>query len=169
MSSLEFDDVEHFTVGTIGEPGKRLFLLQVIAGTTSLTLKVEKAQVATFVTYIAALLSDLERPGHTPEDLELREPIEVAWIAGPIAIEHDAARDRLVVRIAEADMSLTDEAFATGNDVSFAITREQAAAVVIHGTSLVESGRPPCPLCGFPIDPAGHACPRTNGNRPPDL
>jgi hypothetical protein len=34
---------------------------------------------------------------------------------------------------------------------------------------LVEQGRPPCPLCGYPLDPEGHACPRTNGHRAPSL
>ncbi len=48
-----------------------------------------------------------------------------------------------------------------------ALTREQAAAFAIHATRLVEAGRPPCPLCGFPLDPSGHDCPRTNGHRPP--
>ena len=47
------------------------------------------------------------------------------------------------------------------------MTREQAAALAIRGTELVEAGRPPCPLCGYPLDARGHVCPRTNGNRPP--
>jgi len=47
------------------------------------------------------------------------------------------------------------------------LTREQAAAFAIRATQLVEAGRPPCPLCGLPLDPAGHDCPRTNGHRPP--
>jgi uncharacterized repeat protein (TIGR03847 family) len=28
---------------------------------------------------------------------------------------------------------------------------------------VVAAGRPPCPLCGQPLDPAGHLCPRHNG------
>jgi len=28
---------------------------------------------------------------------------------------------------------------------------------------VVNAGRPPCPLCGQPLDPAGHLCPRHNG------
>ena len=48
-----------------------------------------------------------------------------------------------------------------------ALSREQAAAFAIHATTLVEAGRPPCPLCALPLDPAGHICPRTNGHRPP--
>ena len=27
------------------------------------------------------------------------------------------------------------------------------------------AGRPPCPLCDEPLDPAGHLCVRTNGYR----
>ncbi|HUY07300.1 MAG TPA: DUF3090 family protein, partial [Acidimicrobiales bacterium] len=48
-------------------------------------------------------------------------------------------------------------------EARFSLTREQAAGLAILGTRLVESGRPPCPLCGFPLDPRGHDCPRTNG------
>lgn len=47
------------------------------------------------------------------------------------------------------------------------LSRTQAAAIVRRGWDLVRSGRPTCALCGHPIDPDGHACPRTNGHRPP--
>jgi uncharacterized repeat protein (TIGR03847 family) len=29
---------------------------------------------------------------------------------------------------------------------------------------VVRAGRPPCPMCGNPLDPGGHICPRRNGN-----
>ena len=32
------------------------------------------------------------------------------------------------------------------------------------GARVVASGRPPCPLCGQPLDPQGHICPRRNGH-----
>jgi len=54
-----------------------------------------------------------------------------------------------------------------GHVLRVALSREQAAAFAIHATRLVEAGRPPCPLCALPLDPAGHDCPRTNGHRPP--
>ncbi len=47
----------------------------------------------------------------------------------------------------------------------FTITRAQAAAFAIRATTLVEAGRPPCPLCGGPLDPSGHECPQDQ--RPP--
>lgn len=47
------------------------------------------------------------------------------------------------------------------------LTRTQAAAIVRRGWDLVSAGRPTCALCGRPIDPDGHSCPRTNGHGPP--
>lgn len=46
------------------------------------------------------------------------------------------------------------------------ITRAQAATIVRVGAELVTSGRPTCGLCGRPMDPEGHSCPRTNGHKP---
>ncbi|MDQ1367417.1 MAG: hypothetical protein QOE57_3459, partial [Acidimicrobiaceae bacterium] len=58
---------------------------------------------------------------------------------------------------------------ATGALARFGATRTQVAALARRGMELVEAGRPLCPLCGFPLDSEGHACPRTNGNRSPTL
>jgi uncharacterized repeat protein (TIGR03847 family) len=60
-----------------------------------------------------------------------------------------------------------DDEVDSGHVLRVALSREQAAAFAIHSTRLVEAGRPPCPLCALPLDPAGHDCPRTNGHRPP--
>ena len=43
-----------------------------------------------------------------------------------------------------------------------ALTREQAAGVIEHGKRLLRGGRPPCPLCGFPLG-EDHSCPRRMG------
>ncbi len=55
----------------------------------------------------------------------------------------------------------------TGAIARLSVTREQAAVFALEATRLVEAGRPPCPLCGSPLDPSGHQCPRANGHRPP--
>ena len=44
------------------------------------------------------------------------------------------------------------------------LTADQARAMATRGSAAVESGRPPCPLCGGPLDPSGHICPRLNGH-----
>ena len=43
-------------------------------------------------------------------------------------------------------------------------TAAQARAMATRGSAAVERGRPPCPLCGGPLDPSGHICPRLNGH-----
>jgi len=153
---------DRFTVGTVGPVGERLFLLQCRQGPTLLTLKMEKQQVAVVAEYLARIVKDQERPGHLPEELELEEPTDPAWAVGTIGVSYDEADDRVILVIEE--LVPEDE---TGAIARLSVSREQAAAFTIQATSLVESGRPPCPLCGSPLDPSGHECPRTNGHRPP--
>jgi len=167
--SFELDEVEHFTVATIGEPGQRLFLLQAVQGRRVVTLKVEKQQVSALAAFFGEMMQDLPRPAHLPDDMDLRQPAEVDWVAGSLAATYDEVIDRIILQIEEAVVGGEEDLFGDSDAATarFNITREQASAMAIRGTSLVESGRPPCPLCGHPLDPAGHACPRTNGNRPP--
>ncbi|HEX2698695.1 MAG TPA: DUF3090 family protein [Acidimicrobiales bacterium] len=162
--SYELLDVDKVTVGAVGEPGQRLFLLQARAGAQIVTLKVEKVQVAALATHLGTMLENLPRPGHLPEDLDLDHPAEPEWVVGSLGASYDEALDRLLL--------VVDEAVPEGEEAAearFSLTREQVAALAVHGTRLVASGRPPCPLCGYPLDQRGHACPRTNGHRAPAL
>jgi uncharacterized repeat protein (TIGR03847 family) len=44
------------------------------------------------------------------------------------------------------------------------LTLEVAGAFVNRALEVVAAGRLPCPLCGQPLDPQGHICPRRNGH-----
>jgi len=153
---------DRITVGTVGPVGERLFLLQCRQGPTLLTLKIEKQQVAVVADYLARIVRDQARPGPIPEELELEQPAEPAWVVGTVGVSYDENDGRVVLVIEEL---VPEEE--TGAIARLSISREQAAAFAIQATRLVESGRPPCPLCGSPLDPSGHECPRTNGHRPP--
>ena len=153
---------DRICVGTVGPVGSRLFLIQCREGDTVLTLKVEKQQVAAMSELLARVVKDQQRPGHLPDDLELEEPTEPEWAVGTVGVSFDEAEDRVILVIEE----LVPEG-EVGAIARVSITREQAGAFSIQATRLVESGRPPCPLCGSPLDPSGHECPRTNGHRPP--
>ncbi|MBV8691261.1 MAG: DUF3090 family protein [Actinobacteria bacterium] len=161
--SYELFDVDRLTVGAVGPPGRRVFLLQASAGGTVITLKVEKQQVAALSEYLSQVLADLPSTGDLPTDLELDEPADPEWIVGALGVTYDEASDRVLL-VAEEAVAEEEEA---GEVARLAATREQVAALAIRGVALVEAGRPPCPLCGFPLDPAGHVCPRTDGHRPP--
>ena len=160
--ALDLGDLDRFTVGTEGPVGRRVFLVQCRSGTTLLTLKAEKQQVSVLAEYLGRVLAGLEQPEHLPEDLDLEEPTEPHWVIGTLGVTYDEGVDRVVL-VAEELVAEEEE----GDVARFTITRAQAAAFAIRATSLVEAGRPPCPLCGLPLDPSGHRCPRTNGHRPP--
>jgi uncharacterized repeat protein (TIGR03847 family) len=160
--ALDLGDLDRFTVGTQGPVGKRVFLVQCRSGDSVITLKAEKQQVSVLAEYLGRVLRDLERPEHLPDDLDLEEPSEPHWVIGTLGVSYDEALDRIVL-VAEELVGEDEE----GDVARFNVTRAQAAAFAIRATSLVEAGRPPCPLCGLPLDASGHRCPRTNGHRPP--
>jgi uncharacterized repeat protein (TIGR03847 family) len=153
---------ERLVVAAVGPVGERLFLVQCRAGSTLLTLKMEKQQVAVMADYLARLVREGERPDHLPPAPPLEEPAEPEWAVGTVGVSYDDADDRIVLVVEER----VDEG-ESGAIARLSVTREQAAVFAIEATRLVESGRPPCPLCGSPLDPSGHECPRTNGHRPP--
>ncbi|MGA8297648.1 MAG: DUF3090 family protein [Acidimicrobiales bacterium] len=162
---FELDSPSHITFGAIGPVGQRLFVLQARQDDNLVTLKLEKQQVAAISRHLGQMLEDLPRPGHLPEDteLEVENFDEPDFVVGTLAIAYDSDDDRVVIITEEA----TTEDEESGETARISCTREQAGALAIKGVRLVEAGRPSCPLCGFPLDPRGHVCPRTNGNRAP--
>ncbi|MDQ3569997.1 MAG: DUF3090 family protein [Actinomycetota bacterium] len=163
--SFDLVDVDKLTVGAVGEPGRRVFLLQARHASRVVTLKLEKSQTAALAAYLDRLLEDLPTPTLLlPDDLDLEEPAEPEWVIGSLGVAYDEALDRLVL-VAEEAVAEDEE----GARARISATREQLTALARRGAELVQAGRPPCPLCGYPLDPAGHACPRANGHRPPTL
>jgi uncharacterized repeat protein (TIGR03847 family) len=171
--AFELSDVDRITVGTVGPAGRRVFLLQARAGAEIVTVKLEKQQVGALARYLADVLSDLPDVGALPGELELEEPAEPRFVVGVLGVTYDDATDRVVLVAQEAGEQGEDEDDPLDDPDAAVLrvtaTREQVAALAIRGTALVEAGRPPCPLCGYPLDPSGHVCPRTNGHRAPTL
>ncbi len=171
----DFAAPDRFSVGTDGPVGQRVFLLHAAERGESFTGKVEKQQVAVLAGYMARVVREQGRPGHLPEDLDFDTAVEPEWTVATIAVSYDEELERVVVVLEESALSdeeeEQDELFTDAEDegrvARVAVTKEQAAAFAVRATTLVEAGRPPCPLCGLPLDPSGHDCPRTNGHRPP--
>lgn len=169
--SFELDRPDHFTAGAVGPPGQRVFYLQAREDDRLVTLKCEKEQVAALSEYLGGLLARLA--GGAPaaaEKADLLPPIEAAWDVGSLGVGYDGDHDRILVvaneRVEEEDEEEQgrEKPSATSASARFAITRAQAAAFVERARALVKAGRPTCPMCGEPKDPAGHACPRSNGH-----
>lgn len=159
-SSFEISEVDHLTAGAIGPPGQRVFYLQVGQGAQVVSLRLEKAQVAALVAYLAGMLADMPPPGDLPTDLDLIEPVVAEWVVASLGVTYDEDTDRVVI-IAEELVEEGDEPARA----RITATREQVAALSMRGAEAVAAGRPPCPLCGQPLDPEGHTCPRLNGHR----
>ncbi len=153
-----FNAPDKVMVGTRGEVGNRLFLLQFRQERRLLILKLEKMQVTQMAQWLGQVIASLGRPGHLPDDFTLEPEYEIDFAVGDIALAID--EEAGVIDATFTDMNDEHEAVVT-------LTKEWAGGLAIAMTRLIDAGRPPCPLCAGPLDPRGHDCPRTNGHRPP--
>lgn len=162
----EFEDVDAFTTGAIGQPGDRTFYLQARHGRRRVAVKCEKQQVMAIVNYLERVLNDLPPPENKPISgaLELALPVEQVFVLGPIGLGYDRSSDRMIVQLEEAAAFDEDGEQLEGRDghIRLYVTREQAASFCEHANKVVAAGRPDCQWCTHPIDPDGHACPRMN-------
>jgi len=157
--------VSHLTVGAIGEPGKRTFFLQGLQAAAVVTLIAEKEQV---IALSRGIDETLERLGlgapsvsMSEEEMELAEPIEPVFRIGQLGLGYDPASRLLVLVAYELP---AEENPALINVVRFWGTPEQMQKLARHAAVIVAAGRPLCVLCGKPIDPEGHFCPKRNGH-----
>ena len=121
-------------------------------------VKCEKQQLAALAEWLAQVITEMGRPGHLPDDLSLEAEYETDFVAGDIAVSLDEEAHTIEV---------TFESLEGEDELVLTLTREWAGGLAIAIARLVEAGRPACPLCGGPLDPKGHDCPRTNGHTPP--
>ena len=171
---FSFDEPDRFVAGTVGRPGARTFFLQARDGGRVVSVVLEKAQVAVMAERLTALLDELARHGlevpqaGTPSDQgPLDEPIAEAFRAGTLSLTWDGEKEREITTEDEAGESIdpTDtEDDEDGPDLIRVVLRPASArGFADRATHVVGAGRPPCPLCGLPLDPLGHICPRKNG------
>ena len=165
----DFNPVDRMTVGTIGPPGKRVFLLQAGQGSQDITLLLEKEQARTLALGLIKLLEHLkadyiedqnEVEAILAPQMELQMIAEPEFRIGQIGIGFDQDSNAIVILAYELAIEKDQDL----GMARFWLSMEQARALAQHALDVVESGRPVCPLCGRPIDPEGHSCPRSNGH-----
>jgi uncharacterized repeat protein (TIGR03847 family) len=173
MSELyEYRDTSHFTAGAVGEPGARTFFIQAGDQFGYHSVQLEKQQVAALADFLRTVLEDLPAPQATPTGpVPLIEPAQPVFVVGQIAVGVDEVENRVVLVVEELveQQSLEDELAAVvedeelkGSTLRVHLSVDQAAAFIGTSEDLMAGGRPPCRLCGQPLDPSGHACPRLN-------
>jgi uncharacterized repeat protein (TIGR03847 family) len=163
---IELDPTDEIAVGTIGPSGQRAFYIQARGRYRALTMLVEKSQVQALAERAASLLED-EEAGPEEEARDLVEPVQPDWRAGQLGLGLDPERHLALLVAQEAPPPEDDDA----DPETLATARlwlrlPQLAALSKRGMELVNAGRPLCAMCGLPIDPSGHLCPRKNGKSP---
>lgn len=177
-----FDPPTRFVAGTIGQPGERTFYLQARDGARIVSVSLEKVQVAVLADRLGLLLDELQRrsiaetvPDDAGDDTApLDEPLNEAFRAGTLSLGWDGSDDVVVIEAREIGEEEADEAEDAvagiedddpeGPDVfRVRLSAPEARRFVARAVRVVASGRPPCPMCGQPLDPQGHLCPRRNG------
>lgn len=121
------------------------------------------------------------------EDISpLDEPLNEAFRAGTLSLGWDGTDDVVVIEareMTEDDEEEASEAEGGGEGEEEAdavldiadddpdgpdllrvrMSAPEARRFAERAVRVVAAGRPPCPLCGQPLDPQGHLCPRRNG------
>jgi len=174
---IELEDVETLATGAVGQPGQRAFYVQARTESAQLTVLVEKEQVRLLAEEAVAFLDRLaddypELPVLlTPAEAELREPTVPLFRARLIGLGFDPERELVLLELRERPededddtdpLEAEDDDEEEGYVARIYATRAQVRAMAARGVEAVAGGRPPCPLCDMPMDPAGHVCPRWN-------
>ena len=181
---------DRFVAGTVGQPGNRTFFLQARRGSSLVSVVLEKVQVAVLAERLTLLLAEVARLGvPVPEALApadddtapLDEPLVEAFRVGTMTLAWNGDSDEIVVEARarveddeedeeddeederEEELEISDDDPDGPDLVRVRLTPMRARAFAERALRVIAAGRPPCPVCGQPLDPAGHLCPRRNG------
>ncbi len=164
--NLEFDDPKRVTVGYLGVPGDRTFLLEVEDDEHRAQFHVEKAQVGGLADLIAQLLARVDDAPPSDWDREamsLEPPFRPVWRVGGIAVGFDRDGGRFTVELTE----FIPEDDAVARTARITMDQDQARRLSAHAAAIVGEGRERCRLCSRPKETDGsHVCPATNGHGP---
>ena len=166
-----FEPPERFVVGTVGEPGDRTFYLQASGEGRVVSVVLEKVQVSLLAEKLDELLGEANRRFGVPAAGEVTEvdndplaaPVEEEFRVGTLGLAFDVDTSTVVIEAIEVGEGEQEEPDEDLDRIRVRITPAETRAFIERARRVVAAGRPPCPLCGQPLDPAGHICPRHNG------
>ena len=172
-----FEPPERFVAGTVGPPGERVFYLQARGGGRLVSVALEKVQVALLAEKLDELLGEAHRRFgvvlpeavvEVPDNEPLESPVDEEFRVGTLGLAFDVDTTTVVIEAiaageTEEDEEPTEEDTADLDRLRVRLTPAATREFIERARRVVAAGRPPCPLCGQPLDPKGHLCPRHNG------
>ena len=169
MPIFELDPVDQIAVAAVGEPGQRKFFLLATGSGRTMTLSCDKSQIQALIVRLHQMLEEqgIESPEPEPPGDSGSEPGEPEWQIGEIGLGYHEGRHMFVLVASEATPG--EEKPPEANDVTsirFWLSTQQVVDFSKQAETVLTAGRPLCPRCGLPMDPAGHPCPVMNGARP---
>lgn len=181
-----FDWPDRFVTGTVGEPGARTFYLQAEEGRRVVSVALEKQQSAALADGVDAVLDQLmadgnpygipaQAPAGLADDGPLTEPVEELFRVGDMRLSWDASTHQIVVQAMRLRTDEEEKTLAEAGELAalaglageepveemfvVRIPVGAARAFAARTRSVIAQGRPLCPICEEPMDPAGHICP----------
>jgi len=149
------------------------------------SVALEKVQVSLLAEKLEELLTEahnrfgLTIPESTPGPLDndpLDAPVDEEFRVGTLGLAYDVEDSSVIIEAiaveeaefdADAETDSPEEEAAEIPDhldrLRVRLTPRGVRDFIDRARRVLSAGRPPCPLCGQPLDPAGHLCPRNNG------
>jgi uncharacterized repeat protein (TIGR03847 family) len=166
---FELDPVDSIAVAALGQPGQRRFYLLAAGSGRTLTLACEKSQIQALLLRLHQMIEaqGIEAAPARTAEIGL-EPGAPLWQVGEMGLGYHEARRMFVLAASEGAAGEEGEEAAAGDapSVRFWLSHDQVIAFSKQAEAVLTAGRPLCPRCGLPMDPAGHPCPVSNGARP---
>jgi len=162
----EFSEATLLSAFTMGAPGKRTFFLLIGQKEKWVRVWLEKYLLETLALAIDQFLFNLSQEhinlGRGAEGRTLSDDVpsglpsaelEIDQIA--LGFDHQRVTLNLIVHALGPQRAVPIELYC-------GVTLSQLKKLGAQAKSICAAGRPLCPLCGGPIDPAGHICPGSN-------
>ena len=167
----EFTNVTALRAEALGEAGKRTFRMLADSGSSSAIMWLEKEQLFQLALAIQQLLAtppeDQQTYGSPPTSREAQAVTRLDFAVGKLVLGYDGGKGLFIIEAhepAEDEEAEAESAEERSAVVRVWANREQVKQFSEEALQVCAAGRPLCPLCGSPMGPDGHQCPRHNGH-----
>jgi uncharacterized repeat protein (TIGR03847 family) len=164
MESARHDFGEAVSVDAeaIGQPGQRRFRLLVRSTGQTASIWMEKQQLQSIGEWLEETVKKLDAesadnaPDVEPTLFGAIFDVELQVLQVALGLQEDGGL--FVIQVFDDQSSVEEPAFYCR------LSRGQCRVLSRKIAEVVAGGRAICPLCGRPIEAAGHVCPRSNGH-----